>query len=103
ERVRHGRLRDAYPAHAAQRDLELDLPVRLPRREQIVESEREGRDELRLDACLGDAWPLEVGDHDVLATVLLAVEERIAERQRQLVAQLRVTDRVAVDENVAHR
>src|SRR5439155_15934751 len=38
----------------------------------------------------------------MFAAVLFHVKERIAERQGHLVPQLRVTNRVAVDENVCH-
>ena len=102
KRVRHDRLGEPDVLDTAHRELEVDLPVLLPGVEQLVEAEAERRDQLGVDTCFLQARPFEIRDDDVAASVLLHVEERIAERQRHLVAQLGMADRVAVDEHVGH-
>src|SRR5205085_171592 len=88
--------------HGAQRQLQRPLPVVHSRIEQLVEPELEQRDQLRLHAGLLNPRPLEVGDRDVAASIVLGVEEWIAERERHLVAKLRMANRVAVDEDIRH-
>jgi hypothetical protein len=102
ERVRDRRVRDADLLHAAKRQFERDLPVLEAGVEQFVQPEPERRDQLGVDACLLEPRPFEVGDDDVLPPVDLRVQERVAERERHLVPELRMANRVAVDQDVGH-
>jgi hypothetical protein len=99
---RDNRLLDAHLLDCTQRDLQRDLPVLLAGLRQLVEAERNRRDQRGIDARVLDPRPLEVRDHDVAAAVLLHVEEGIAECERHLVAELGVPNCVAVHEYVGH-
>src|SRR4029450_12342144 len=70
--------------------------------DQVVEAELVGQEELGVGHGPLDAGALEDGGQDDPPAVALHVENRVADRHRDLVAQLRRALRVAVDQDVGH-
>src|SRR5262249_32610885 len=102
ERRRHRGALDAELRACTASDLELDLGPPLPGRVQLVLAELGGREDLELGRVLANAWNFKSVDRNRSAPVLLEVEERVADRNRNLVPKLGRPNRVAADENVGH-
>ena len=89
--------------HGADVELAIDLLARQPFGDQLVAAELLAEQALELRRLLGDAVDLEhVGEHRP-AAIGLEVEERVADPERHLVAQLGRAQRVAADEDRGHQ
>ncbi len=98
---------DGRPGHAERRarargDLEQRRLAGQAGADQLVAAELLERVDLHAAELL-EARDLERADHDVAVAVALDVEERVADPDRQLVAQLRRALRRVPDEDVRHR
>ena len=99
--------RDTRRAHAhaldrAREELELDLVAREALGDELPAAELLAEDPLDVGSGGRQAVGLQhVGEHDP-AAVVLGVEERVSDGDRQLVAQLGRAQRVAVDQDVGH-
>jgi hypothetical protein len=100
EAGRHRGAADADLAAGAQRDLEVGVVAVRAGGEQVVDAQRLRRDDLEPGARGARVVGVEQRDDRVGATVVLGVEEGVADDGRDLVAQLRRAQRVGVDEDV---
>jgi hypothetical protein len=98
----HERLGHPESPAGVDHDLEQHLVARKPLRDQIVVAELLVRVGLRSAGDLPHAVDLEGGEDDVPLAFALHVEERVGDRERQLVPELRRANRVRVDEDVRH-
>src|SRR6478609_10697496 len=98
ELARNLRLLDPKPLNRPDRDLELDLPARHTRSDQLVPAQLLEPDHLEAAGLL-QPWPLERARGDRTGAVRLQVEERVADRDRYFMTQCRCANAVAVDED----
>ena len=98
----HGR-GDPQLARGAEVELAVDLLVRQALGDELVATELLAEQALELGRLLGDAVDLEHVGEDRPAAVGLEVEERVADPERDLVAQLGRAQRVAADEDRGHQ
>ena len=103
EGQRDGRLAQAERLRGLDPERRPELVRTKPLRDQRLVIELLERVLLELAAELLDPTDLERADDDVPPPPDLGVEERIADRDRHLVAQLGRAHRVADDQDVAHR
>ena len=102
EAGRHERRAHAHALHRAREELELDLVAGQALRDQLAAAELLAQDALDVGRGRREAVGLQdVRQHDP-AAVVLGVEERVADGDRELVAQLGRAQRVADDEDVGH-
>src|SRR5439155_11185084 len=101
KRARHGRLLDAEREDGAHSDLVVDLQPAHAAAPQLVRTELLVRVELEAEPV--EAGGLERAHDDVSDTVMLRVQEGVADRDRHLVAKLRGAQGVGVDQDVRHR
>jgi hypothetical protein len=102
EGERHARPRDPERSDGAHRLRGLDLVVVDPRRDEVVDGDRLGRDDLdrRVDRCNPVAFDAPDDRDPPLAD--LGVEKRVADAERQLVPQLHAPLSVPDDQEVGH-
>ena len=94
---------DPELAHGAEVQLAIDLLVGQPLGDELVAAELLAEQALELRRLLGDAVDLEHVGEDRPAAIDLEVEERVADPERDLVAQLGRAQRVAADEDRGHQ
>ena len=102
ERRRHDGARDADLATDAHGHLAEDLLVVEPLLLQLVAAEALEGVDLEPAVGLRDPVGLEAADDDEAAVAVLDVEEGIRDADRHLVPDLRVPERVADDQDIAH-
>ena len=102
EARRHRRPFEPELATGAQREVELRLPCGQAAGDQLVDPQLLERDDLELRRVLSHARDLARMENHDAAPVCLGVEERVRDRDRDLVPKLRGADRVAVHQQVGH-